>query len=469
MKAQPLTILLVSPQRPTLRHLSKLLQVFGYHVLQAASFEQGLAALAGQRPNLLMVDDEPDFARAIEFCRRAAQQCGGQLPFTLLVVRDSLSAAELVQAVEAGVDDFLSKPVEHGELLARLRVGARMLEHERRTSEQGSRDAATGLLPRAAFNAAVRRELERAGEKPLALVHVDLDFTKQLQEVRGRGAADILVREVGAMVARACQDFEPAGRLDYDQFAVLLTNTSQAEAAAWAERLRAVVAEAEFGESGIKATVSCGVAGRSDARESAEDLLNHAEQAVQLAKVSGRDCVVRHREFQPEEARWAELAAPGKLFERTIARDVMTPCTVVLQQSDPVGLAAAWLRQTSLRAAPVVDDEGKLSGLVTTRSVLSAAERLERASQPVSELMLNDVVSVDEQTTLSALMDCFQNELPMAIVIVCKGRPCGLVTPSGLATLGEQLTTATFAAGATQASHGGCVVVPNLVLAEAEE
>lgn len=468
MKAQPLKILLVSPQRTTLRHLSKLLQVFGYQVLQAASFEQGLAALAGQRPNLLVVDDEPDFAQAIDFCRRAAHQCGGQLPFTLLVVRDTLAAAELVQAVEAGVDDFLSKPVEHGELLARLRVGARMLEHERRTGEQGSRDPATGLLPKAAFAGALRRELERAGEKPLALVLVDLDFTKQLQEVRGRAAADALVREVGAIVARACQDFEPAGRLDYDQFAVLLANTSQAEAAAWAERLRAVVAEAEF-EGAIKATVSCGVAGRGDPRESAEELLAHAEQAMQLAKVSGRDCVVRHREFQPEEARWAELAAPGKLFERTIARDVMAPCTVVLRQTDPVGLAAAWLRQTSLRAAPVVDDEGKLSGLVTTRSVLSAAERLERAGQPIAELMLSDVVSVDEQTTLSALMDCFQNELPMAIVIVCKGRPCGLVTPSGLATLGEQLTTATFATGASQSTPGGCVVVPNLVLADADE
>jgi hypothetical protein len=83
--------------------------------------------------------------------------------------------------------------------------------------------------------------------------------------------------------------------------------------------------------------------------------------------------------------------------------------------------------------------------------------------------MLSDVVSVDEQTTLSALMDCFKNELPMAIVIVCKGRPCGLVTPSGLATLGEQLTTATFAAGASQTTPGGCVVVPNLVLADADE
>jgi hypothetical protein len=66
-------------------------------------------------------------------------------------------------------------------------------------------------------------------------------------------------------------------------------------------------------------------------------------------------------------------------------------------------------------------------------------------------------------------MDCFQNELPMAIVIVSKGRPCGLVTPSGLATLGEQLTTATFAAGAAQYSHGGCVVVPNLVQADSDE
>ncbi|MFO0899425.1 MAG: diguanylate cyclase [Pirellulales bacterium] len=468
MKAQPLKILLVSPQRTTLRHLSKLLQVFGYQVLQAASFEQGLAALSGQRPNLLVVDDEPDFAGAIDFCRRAAAQGGGQPLFTLLVVRDALSAAELVQAVEAGVDDFLGKPVEHGELLARLRVGARMLEHERRSTQQGARDPGTGLLPRAAFEAALRREVQRAREKPLALVAVDLDFTKQLQDQRGRAAADAMVREVGAMVARACQDCEPAGRLDYDQFVVLLTNTSQAEAAAWAERLRAVVAEAEF-EGGVRATISCGVAGRSDARESAEDLLAHAEQALQLAKLSGRDCVVRHREFQPEEARWAELAAPGKLFERTVARDVMTPCTVILRQTDPLGLAAAWLRQTSLRAAPVVDDEGKLSGLVTTRSVLSAAERLDRAADPVADLMSTDVVSVDEQTTLSALMDCFQNELPMAIVIVCKGRPCGLVTPSGLATLGEQLTTATFATGSTQSPQSGCVVVPNLVLAEAED
>jgi CBS domain-containing protein len=205
-------------------------------------------------------------------------------------------------------------------------------------------------------------------------------------------------------------------------------------------------------------TLSCGIADNASASLSADELISQSESCLVVAQLSGGNYVTRHGQFADEDKKWAELAKNGALFENTLARDIMVPCTIVVGAKNPLAHAAALFEQTQLQALPVVDEEGKLAGLVTaagTRLRLTAGDLKD---EPVSSFMTSDMASFDERTSLPALIDYFTQESPLAIVIVHKGRPTGLVTPSSLATLSEQLTTATFAEGGHRSDRSGLIV-----------
>ncbi len=140
------------------------------------------------------------------------------------------------------------------------------------------------------------------------------------------------------------------------------------EATAWAEGLRRDWAEAEIlvGEHRLQFTASFGVAGpAADGPITADEVLRRSAEALDLAKASGGDCVVRYGEFDDQDEAWSNFAAPGRLFEGAVARDVMTPLPGVLRTEELASEAVLLLRRGRLAALPVVDEDGKLLGIVT--------------------------------------------------------------------------------------------------------
>ena len=145
-------VLIVSNDRALLRHLSRFLATFGYETAQVADYQQAAPIADALPADLLLVDSAPDFDAAIELCRAVSQRSGSAGHHILLLL-DRRWQSRLLEAVEAGVDDFLARPVVYGEVLMRLRAGARAVEFERRVRRQRRRDPATGLLTCAAFHA----------------------------------------------------------------------------------------------------------------------------------------------------------------------------------------------------------------------------------------------------------------------------------------------------------------------------
>src|SRR5690606_35766452 len=119
------------------------------------------------------------------------------------------------------------------------------------------------------------------------------------------------------------------------------------------------VANFQAGDRDYQVTLSIGVADDQSAK-TASQMVHLASQAVQVARTSGRNCVVRHGEFAADHE---ELTNPRKLFERTVARDVMTPCTVFVRPDEPIAQALDLMHQSRLEALPVVDSDGLLLGL----------------------------------------------------------------------------------------------------------
>ncbi len=463
--ARPLSVLVYSEDRQVLRHLSRSLSAFGYEVRQAAKRMQALAEIEAEGPHVLLVDSEPNVAEALELCRAASSDQGRRRPFIFLLL-SALSARGLTEALEAGVDDFLARPVIYGELLARLRAAARVLEFERRAVQQSGVDDLTGLPNGQAF----RRRLDHrraAGKeeqpsRPAACVLVDLDLLDRINHLHGHTVGDAVIRATAEKLASLCGPTEWIASFGGGRFAMLVPGMDDAEARDWAELLRAEVEESPFsaGSVTIRVTASFGVAPH-DAAQTIDETLARAEQALQAAKSSGRNCVVRYGDHDDRMTAWTDFAAPGKLFERTTARDVMTPVTRTLGPGESAAHAAAIFRRTRAAAIPVVHADGRLAGLVLPESLPSGAELDRLEALRVGEVMTTDVPQEDETARFAALREFFTRDSRPVIVIVRAGRPTGLVTPDNLAALSTPLSTETFAAAECLAGSQG-LLVPDL-------
>lgn len=443
---RPLRLLVLADQRRTLRHLSRFLGALGYEVRQVTTVDQAVALMESWAPDFLVIDSDPVAHSARDLCRLAGQQAAGRV-YTFLM-HERPAPDDVTRAIEAGVDDFLARPPVYAELLVRLRAGARVLELERRLREQSGTDAQTGLPNRRALEERLRDELARAQKdhKALACVLADVDLLSCVNHAYGWAAGDKVLRGVAGELAQFCGGGQTLAALGGGRFAVVLPETTAPEAAAWAERVRALVADAQtdLADGAVRATVSFGVAACPDGRESPGELIDRAAEALHAAKSSGRNCVAAAGQFDEEEAAWADLAAPGRLFERTAARDVMKPCPLVLRARQTVEQAAALLHRTGLSEAPVADAEGRLVGMLAAETVLDRPSA-EASCARVAEVMSTDVPKYDEETPLADLIRSFTHGTHSTVAVTAGGRPTGTVSTAALAALSEPLTTATFA------------------------
>jgi diguanylate cyclase (GGDEF)-like protein len=274
---------------------------------------------------------------------------------------------------------------------------------------------------------------------------VDIDFLGLVNRTHGRPGGDLLIRAVAEKLRELATESMFLAGFGGGRFCLIMPSTPDAEAARWADRIRAVVAETEFsvGDSILGLTVSVGVAADLGASSQVEKVVDRAREALELAKNSGRNCTVRFGQFDDEIEAWKELAAPGRLFDRTVARDVMTPAPIVLGRDHTVAQAAALFGQTRLDAVAVVDKRGNLAGVLLPRDVQPDLPR----NTPVAEVMSTNVDSYDEQTEFATLMEFFAVGEGTLAVIVSDDKPTGFVTPAALAALSEPLLKNTFAPG----------------------
>jgi diguanylate cyclase (GGDEF)-like protein len=159
-------------------------------------------------------------------------------------------------------------------------------------------DEVTGVANRRYFQRALSEEWQRAARdnKPLALIMIDLDHFKDLNDRRGHPAGDDCLRQIGIYLASLIRrSGDVAARYGGEEFAILLVGSDEEKATQVAERLRAGIASLRipYDESGSRTlTASCGVASlMPEGRETAESLIDHADRALYAAKDAGRDCV----------------------------------------------------------------------------------------------------------------------------------------------------------------------------------
>jgi diguanylate cyclase (GGDEF)-like protein len=348
-----------------------------------------------------------------------------------LTVRSKSS--EVIEGLEVGADDFLSKPVRQDELLARMRAGARIVELEHRLSRLARIDQLTQLMPQRVFYECLEKEWQRARRVPMPLscVMLDIDFFKRINDVHGHPTGDEVLKIVSQVLRDSCRASDSPCRYGGEEFCVMLPETDEGAAAVWAERVRRKLAELAIpaGDRELRITASFGIAQKRDDTHTAEELVDRADQALLCAKHSGRDRVVCFESLSNKNnVDLVKSEAYGNLFHGISARHVMTPLVACLQLDETVGRAAEFFLRSRINSAPVVDADGKMVGMVSEKDIMGAMVSLDCWRTPIREVMKPNVIWYEEETPIQTIYEFLCRVSIRRVMIAKDDRPTGAIT-----------------------------------------
>ena len=463
MNPSAFRVLIAHDEPAAVWSLSNFLKLVGYEVLQAGSGPQALTAIEFYRPQFVIAGWEMAEMNGVELCRRIRARNLPEYTYVLLLTSTTDSNA-LIEALRAGADDFLAQPLVYGELLSRLRAGARMVEYEGRLDRLRRTDPATQAATRLVFDETLERRLADAYNRhnTLYCVLADIDYFARVNELYGRLAGDAALAAIAARLAEQCERDEQLFRIEGNRFALLHEAATEVEAVNWADRCRRALAAAEFSTNGqsIKITASFGVAAL-EADSTPDAALEHAQHPLTIAKQAGRNRAVGASKI-------AELTTGrgnfgGDLLRSAIARDIMTSNVVSFSQLETLETALEFLDACQLEALSVVDPDGQLLGVVTAAEIREHLAAPSLSPRLVGEILAADAPSYEEETTVQTLFEFFQRNEANRAEIVHSGRPTGYVTRGSLAALGKPISLASFASAQGAANRSDYLLVPDLV------
>jgi two-component system, cell cycle response regulator len=223
----------------------------------------------------------------------------------VLAVTAPDDTARMVRGLEIGVNDYLMRPIDKNELLARARTQVRKRRYTERlrdsvqmSIEMAITDALTGLFNRRYMESHLTTLIEQAKSrgKPLTALVLDIDYFKAINDSHGHDAGDDVLREFALRIRRSIRGIDLACRHGGEEFVIVMPETDMAVAAMVAERLRRRIAADPFaiqqGARSIPVTISIGIAAVRGRDDNAAALLKRADQALYRAKRDGRNRVV---------------------------------------------------------------------------------------------------------------------------------------------------------------------------------
>jgi len=294
---------LVVDDSPVYRKLvEQVLAAEAYSLLFAGDGAQAMKLYEERSPCLVITDWMlPDFS-GFELCQRIRSD--GTRPYTYIIVMTSnTEKCNVVKGLQAGADDYLTKPFDSGEMVARIGVGRRIIDLNRelaaksqRLEEAARTDPLTGLPNRRAIEEWASKQLRGATRHgfPLWVAVGDIDSFKTINDSFGHDAGDIVLKTFADLLRKNTRASDICGRLGGDEFLLVLTHVERAHVQATVNRFREQFASLSFPLQGqsVRVTASFGVAGVENKDvEGFGSLLRKADQMLYEAKRAGRNLV----------------------------------------------------------------------------------------------------------------------------------------------------------------------------------
>jgi len=276
----------------------------GNEMAAVDTFEEALVRVKGGDYDLIIVSLGMRGFDGLRLCSQLRSLPEGRNVPILVVVSEG-ERRKLTQALEMGVNDYLTRPVDRNELIARVRTQLRKkryadrLRHNVQLSlEMAITDQLTGLHNRRYMERHLSNLISNAGKtgKPLAFLILDIDYFKSVNDTHGHDIGDEVLREFSARIGANVRGIDLACRYGGEEFVVVMPDTDISFAYTVAERLRRSVETTAFEISRdpkrLNITISIGIASSEGESDTADALLHRADQALYRAKRDGRNRVV---------------------------------------------------------------------------------------------------------------------------------------------------------------------------------
>jgi diguanylate cyclase (GGDEF)-like protein len=305
-------ILLVDDHEDNIEVLRVRLESWGYQTDSASSGADALAVVERSPPDLILLDVMMPEIDGMEVARRI--KGNKALPFIPIIMQTALESTEnKVEGLEAGADDYITKPIDFAELKARLRSMLRikrlqdeleerekeLLEANERLRHMSQTDALTGLANRRHLSQRIEEMFQHAVRlyEPFSLVMCDLDKFKSVNDTHGHQTGDEVLKQLATILRDEAREIDRVGRYGGEEFMLLLSGTVLDAAVTFAERVRKRIERHTFTFAGgsLQRTASFGVSGwPHPGIQQSDDLVRAADDALYVAKETGRNRVIRY-------------------------------------------------------------------------------------------------------------------------------------------------------------------------------
>jgi two-component system, cell cycle response regulator len=281
--------------------LSLILRREGFRVLTASNGVEALERLRAEQVDIALSDVMMPKMDGFELIKNIRSDADLKNLYVILITA-RIQERDRIVGLDAGADDYITKPFSLSELVARIRVGSRAVQYQKQLEHQTQTDSLTGLYNRRAFEKRLAEEFERARrhDHPLSLLMLDVDNFKNVNDTYGHSGGDAALVKISEVLRAATRQSDFPSRFGGEEFVLILPETNDENAAIVAERVLCEIRSSVFSanQTCFSLTISVGISSTTiRPYVNANEMIEDADRALYKAKHSGKD---RVEIFQPD-------------------------------------------------------------------------------------------------------------------------------------------------------------------------
>jgi GGDEF domain-containing protein len=457
-EVRPLQVLVVSPDISLLHETTWILDAVKYKVQTTTDIDENALWRRYSQPDFVILDGRNVAEPTADTFAHDSDK-----PQYRIFLYDPAKTNALAGWYAAGAHDALRTPLSRGELLARLRAGARYLEFERRLQHRSSRSSVPGMYSRRGL---VRKLQTVAGgddgdSAQRALLATSIDWYADIRRRNGESVSRNLVSTAARAIRRATGDNAVSAYVGGGRFVTLIAGQSAAAIRGISVSLAKDFASREsFNASTPRTTLTSAVMPWS-AGCKVERLLADVLETLKLAEQSGGDCAIDQDEFRKELAAWQEELSSGNPFANVVAQDIMESFPALLEHGADQSELAEALRRAGVPIRPYVDHGGQLVGIAGSEDCAGQACN----GQAVGSMAVKPPTPeiIPHNASFSEIYDAFSSRGGATLVVTAGKHPLGYITCDGFLTMIDPLHAESFKYTDKSADELAYLVVPSMI------